>query len=155
MHKTYTKRVTDKFMIALLREKNQKYKIFSGNRNLEINSVNKLVSNNFMENFITKVVNIQQFGMVCRHVWSQNTTFPCGSCPTIHTDHYYTLIPPYPMKTWILLGISPTKRNWGDWSCFSVLTCRTLFSWATRNQIINKTLTKLQRLWGQNLFEDY
>lgn len=68
MHKTYTKRVTDKFMIALLREKNQKYKIFSGNRNLEINSVNKLVSNNFMENFITKVVNIQQFGMVCRHV---------------------------------------------------------------------------------------
>lgn len=44
----------DKYMLALLREKNQKYKIFSGNRNLENNAVNKLVNSNYMRNFITK-----------------------------------------------------------------------------------------------------
>lgn len=55
-------------MVALLREKNQKYKIFSGNRNLENTAVNMLVNNNYMENFNTKVVNMLQFGTVCGHV---------------------------------------------------------------------------------------
>lgn len=44
----------DKYMLALLREKNQKHEIFSGNRNLENNAVNKLVNRNYMQNFITK-----------------------------------------------------------------------------------------------------
>lgn len=38
----------DKYMLALIREKNQKYEIFSGNRNLENNVVNKLVNSNYM-----------------------------------------------------------------------------------------------------------
>lgn len=58
----------DKLMLALHRGKKQKYKIFSGYRNLDNNAVNKLVNNNYMENFITRVVNMLQFGTVCRHV---------------------------------------------------------------------------------------
>lgn len=38
----------DKYTLTLVRQKNQKYKIFSGNTNLENNVVNKLVNSNYM-----------------------------------------------------------------------------------------------------------
>lgn len=146
-------------MLALLRKNNRKYKIFRGNRNLENNAVNKLVNNNYMENFITKVVNMLHFGMVCRHVWAQNTALPCGSC-----SHTYRLHPHPTITNENLSSVEyfTNKRKLGRlWSvslmqsCFSALTCRTFFPWATRNQI-NKPLTKLQRpFWGQHLIKDY
>lgn len=148
-------------MLVLLRKKNQKNKIFSGNRNLGNNAVNKLVSN------IIWKISLQK-------LWIYSSLAGCVNMSDHRLQHFH-VAPVQPYIQIIIIPSSPHIQRKPEFcwvfhqqkqigrlqsvslmqSCFSALTCRTLFPWATRNQI-NKPLTKFQEpFWGQQLFEDY
>lgn len=129
----------DKYTLALLREKNQKYKICSGNRNLENNAVNKLVNSNYMWNDITK----SQENAAVWHGMHRRLITEYSTSRWLLSNHTYSSVSyPHPTVTNEKLssvGVFTNKRKLGTlWSvslmqsCLLALKCSPFFARAPR-----------------------
>lgn len=110
MHKTYrdwkTTNDFDKFMLALLREKNQKYKIFGGNRNLENNPVNKLVTT------IIWKISLQKLWICC-------SLAQCATCLITEYNTPMWLLSNHTYRSWLFPHPSTSNKNLSSLGCFT------------------------------------